>query len=213
MDQPVRVFLADDHTLVRQGIAALIAKEPDIEVVGESGDGLEVLEQVEELRPDVVVLDITMPGLNGLDACRQITRKHKDTAVLVLTMHADEEYIVGALKSGASGYLLKEAAAEQLTQAVRAVSVGELFLGPGIPHNVLQRLADDKDPYGLLTTRERQVLQQIAEGKTNRQVAESLGVSVKTVDTHRTRLMRKLGIHDQTTLVKFAIRKGIVTLA
>lgn len=210
----IRVFLVDDHALLREGIAALLADEADIEIVGQCGDGIQAAQEVEQVKPDVVVLDITLPQLNGLEVCRRICRKLRNTAVLILTMHADEEYIVGALKAGASGYLLKEAASEQLTRAVRAIAGGELFLGSGIPHRVLQRLTEDTDddPYSSLTDRERQVLQLIAEGQTNRQIADKLGVSVKTVDTHRTRLMRKLGIHDQTTLVKFAIRKGIVTV-
>lgn len=214
MSGPIRVFLVDDHTLVRQGIAALVSRDDDIEVVGQTGDGLDAIRQIDDSHPDVVVLDITLPGLNGLDVCRQIVKKNRQARILMLTMHPDEEYIVQALKNGASGYLLKEAAAEQLTEAVRTVAAGQVYLGQGIPQSVLHRLADSSndDPYGLLTPRERQVLQQIAEGKTNRQAAENLGVSVKTVDTHRTRLMRKLGIHDQTSLVKYAIRKGIVRL-
>ncbi len=211
-DDGTSVFLADDHTLVRQGIAALIAQTGDITVVGECGDGLAVVDEVLKTKPDVVVLDLAMPGLNGLDICRQLTRKAKKTAVLVLTMYAEEEFIVRALENGASGYLLKEAAADQLAEAVRTVHRGDLFLGPGVPRTVLSRLAagGNDDPYDKLTPRERQVLQLIAEGKTNRHIAEMLDLSVKTVDTHRAHLMRKLNIHDQTTLVKFAIRRGIV---
>ena len=181
--------------------------------MGQSGDGLQVARQVVDLRPDVAVIDISMPGLNGLDVCREVTRKLEDTAVLILTMHDDEQFIATALDYGASGYLMKEAAAEQFAEAIRTVARGELYLGPGVPRNVLNRLGkNDGDPYETLTTRERQVLQLIAEGKTNRQVAEELKVAVKTVDTHRTRLMRKLNIHDQTSLVKYALRKGIIPL-
>lgn len=215
MNQTIRVYLVDDHTMVRQGLAALVTDQPDMEIVGQCGDGMTAIREARQLKPDVVILDITLPGLNGLDVCRQISRRCKGTSVLVLTMHADEEYVVRSLQNGACGYLLKEAAADQLNQAVRSVAAGELYLGPGISSRVLQRLAEGEqnDPYATLTARERQVLQQIAEGKTNRQVAESLGVSVKTVDTHRTRLMKKLGIHDQTSLVKYALRKGIVRLS
>ncbi len=210
----IDVFLADDHAMVREGLAALAAQDPGICVVGQCGDGLEVVEQVRQKQPNVVVLDITMPGLNGLDICRELTRKLQGVAVLILTMHDDEEFIASALENGASGYLLKEAAAEQLAEAIHRVARGELYLGPGMPKNVLQRVGrDEGDPYKTLTTRERQVLQLIAEGKTNRQVAEDLSLAVKTVDTHRTRLMRKLNIHDQTSLVKFALRKGIVPLS
>jgi len=212
--KPIKLFLADDHTLVREGIAALVERESDLHVVGQCGDGLKVVEEVLRVKPDVVVLDLGMPGLNGIDICRQLARKAKDTAVLVLTMYVDEEFIVRALENGAAGYLMKEAASKELVEAVRAVARGELYLGSGIARSVLARLAagTKEDPYHKLTPRERQVLQLIAEGKTNRAIAEKLGLSVKTVDTHRAHLMRKLGIHDQTTLVKYAIRRGIVSL-
>ncbi len=214
MEKKISLFLADDHTLVRQGIAAIINQGDDMEVVGECGDGLKVTEEVLQTKPDVLILDLTMPGLNGLDICRQLSRKAKGTAILVVTMHADEEFIVRALENGASGYLIKDAAAEQLAEAVRTVARGDLYLGPGVPRAVLGRLTagPDADPYNRLTARERQVLQLIAEGKTNRHIAEMLDLSVKTVDTHRAHLMRKLDIHDQTTLVKYAIRRGIVQM-
>ncbi len=214
MHEKIRVFLADDHTLVREGIAVLIGAAEDMEVVGQCGDGLKVAAEVLRTKPTVVVLDLTMPGMNGLDICRQLQRRAKGVGVLVLTMHTDEEFIVRALENGASGYLVKEAAADQLAEAVRTVARGELYLGPRVPKTVLHRLTagGGEDPYNKLTARERQVLQLIAEGKTNRQVAEVLGLSVKTVDTHRAHLMRKLGIHDQTTLVKYALKRGIVQL-
>ncbi len=209
----ISVFVADDHAMVREALAALVSRNDDIEVVGQCGNGLEILDSVRELAPDVVVLDITMPGMNGLDVCRLIRRKVNRSAVLILTMHDDEEIIASALRNGASGYLLKEAAADQLAEAVRAVARGELYLGAGIPSGVLQRInEDEQDSYDRLTTRERQVLQLIAEGKTNRDIAEVLELAVKTIDTHRAHLMRKLNIHDQTTLVKYALRKGIVPL-
>ncbi len=212
-DKRITVFLADDHVMVREALAAVLATNDDMQVVGQCGDGFQTIEQVRELRPDVVVLDITMPGLNGLEACRLLTRKTHHTAVLILTMHDDEEIIATALKHGAAGYLLKEAAADQLAEAVRAVAKGEVYLGSGIPRGVLSRIhQDDHDSYARLTTRERQVLQLIAEGKTNREIAKDLGLAVKTVDTHRSNLMRKLNIHDQTGLVKYALRKGIVAL-
>ena len=208
----IRVFLADDHAMVREGLAALVASDGQIEIVGQCGDGLKVVAEVVQTRPDVAVVDIGMPGLNGLDICRELTRKVEDTAVLILTMHADEQFVAVALRNGAAGYLRKEAAAEQFAEAIHTVARGELFLGPGISPSVLARLGKgEDDPYNALTTRERQVLHMIAEGKTNRKVAETLDVAVKTIDTHRTRLMRKLNIHDQTSLVKYAIRKGIVS--
>ncbi|MHC4985427.1 MAG: response regulator [Planctomycetota bacterium] len=211
-DNSITIFLADDHAMVREGLAALVGKEPEFHVVGQCGEGLQVVEQVLHLCPDVVILDIMMPGLNGLDVCRELTKKSKGLAVLILSMYEDEQFIARALEYGASGYLLKESAAQQLAEAIRAVSRGELFLGPGIPRTVLEYMSDNQDPYETLTTRERQVLQCVAEGKTNRQIAEQLGLAVKTVDTHRMRLMRKLNIHDQTNLVKFAVRRGLVSL-
>jgi DNA-binding NarL/FixJ family response regulator len=209
----IRIMLADDHAMLREGLAAVVSRDPELSVVGQCGDGLAVLEQVRDIQPDVLVLDITMPGLNGLDLCREITRRQKDTAILILTMHSDEQFAARALENGASGYLVKDAASEQLTQAVRTVARGELYLGPGIPRTIISRLnRDPQDPYDALTLRERQVLQLVAEGKTNRQIAEELSLAVKTIDTHRTRLMRKLGIHDQTALVKYALKRGLVTL-
>ncbi len=209
----VRVFLADDHAMVREALAALLAKNEQFEIVGQCGDGLQVLRAVRQSRPDVVVLDITMPGLNGLDICRDLSRKCKFASVLILSMHDNEQFIARALEHGASGYLLKGAAAAQLAEAVAAVARGDLYLGPGIPRSVLERLSNgEEDPYDRLTSRERQVLQLIAEGRTNRAIADELGLAVKTVDTHRMRLMRKLNIHDQTTLVKFALKKGLVSL-
>ena len=212
VEKRIKLFLADDHTLVRQGIAALISQTGDMQVVGECGDGLKVVEEVLKTKPDVVILDLTMPGLNGLDICRQLARKAKSAAVLVVTMHTEEEFIVRALENGASGYLIKQAAAEQLAEAVRTVARGDLYLGPGVPRGVLSGLTagSGTDPYDRLTPREREVLQLIAEGKTNRSIAKVLELSVKTVDTHRAHLMRKLDIHDQTSLVKYAIRRGIV---
>lgn len=213
-DGTIRIFLADDHVMVCEGLAALVAKDSGIQVVGQCANGLEVVPKVEETRPDVVVLDISMPGLNGLDVCRELTRKMKNVAVLILTMHDDEQFVAIAMEHGASGYLLKESAGEQLAEAVRQVARGELFFGPGISRSAMQKIGHaEAEPYDRLTTRERQVLQSIAEGQTNREIAEQLGLAVKTVDTHRTRLMRKLNIHDQTSLVKFALRKGIVSLS
>jgi len=209
-----RVFLADDHAVVREGLAALVEKTGHFEVVGQCGDGLRVVQQVVDTRPDVVVLDVQMPGLNGVDICRELSRQLPEAAVLILSMHDNEEFIVRALENGAKGYLLKESAGTELAEAMRTVAAGKRYLGPGVPRSVLTRLHQERcDPYERLTTRERQVLQLIAEGRTNRKAAEALGLAVKTVDTHRMRLMRKLNIHDQTTLVKFAVNRGIVQSA
>ncbi len=212
-ERQIGVFLTDDHTVVRQALAEMIAKEPGFKVVGQCGDGLKVVQQVQATKPDVLVLDITMPGLNGLDLCREITRRMRGLGVLILSMHDDEEFVIRALQNGAAGYLTKDADNDQLLNALRTVAQGESYLGPGISRNVLLRIGrHGSDAYEQLTTRERQVLQLIAEGQTNREVADSLGLAVKTVDTHRTRLMGKLDIHDQTALVKYALRKGVIRL-
>jgi len=210
---PITVFLADDHAMVREALAAMLSRDPGITVIGQCGDGLTVVKEIRELRPDVAILDITMPGLNGLDVCSELTRKVKSTAVLILTMHDDEQFVARSLQVGALGYLLKEAAADKLPEAVKQVSRGELYLGPGIPETVKDRVTlGNGDPYDTLTVRERQALQMIAEGLTSRRIAETLDISVKTVETHRTHLMRKLDIHDKAELIKYAIRKGIVPL-
>ncbi len=210
----IRLFLIDDHALVRQGISMLLSQHPGLEVVGEADDGQDVAARVAAAEADVVVRDLALPGAHGLDVCRQIVRTLEGVAVLVLTMHGEEEYVAEALRSGARGYLLKGAPAEQLAQAVRSVAAGQTYLGPGISPEILERIdrRDGDDPYLLLTQRERQVLRLIAQGKSNRRIAQSLRLSVKTVDTHRWRMMRKLNIHDQTSLVKYALRKGLADL-
>jgi len=210
----IRLFLIDDHALVRQGISMLLSQNPGLEVVGEADDGQDVSARIKAADTDVVVLDLALPGPHGLDVCRQIVGELKDVAVLVLTMHGEEEYVAEALRSGAKGYLLKGAPAEQLAQAIRAVAAGQTYLGPGIAPEILQHIdqRDKDDPYLLLTQRERHVLKLIAQGQSNRCIAQNLRLSVKTVDTHRWRMMRKLDIHDQTTLVKYALRKGLAQL-
>ena len=209
----INVLLVDDHAMVREGLAALVADDPGIRIVGQCGDGLKVFEQVARLRPDVAVIDIALPGLNGLEVCRHLSSRAKDTAVLILTMYDDEQFVAKALENGASGYLTKESAGEQLSEAIRTVARGQMYLGPNVSSAVLKRAArDGKDSYETLTTRERQVLHMIAEGKTNSQIAAELDVSIKTVDTHRLRLTRKLDIHDQTGLVRYVLRRGIIPL-
>jgi DNA-binding NarL/FixJ family response regulator len=212
VDEVVRVFLADDHAMVREGIAALVDNSPGFEVAGQCSSGLDVLPMVLATQPEVLVLDITMPGLNGLDICREVTRKVKGTVVLMLTIHDEEQFAARAIQCGASGFLPKDAAAEELIEALQAVSKGGVYFGKGVSSEVLKRLRQGRpDPYDTLTKRECQILRLIAEGKTSRQIAEGLGVALKTVDTHRSRLMQKLNIHDQTALVKYAIRRGIIT--
>lgn len=211
-DGIISVYLADDHAMVRQGFATLAASHEHLEIVGQCGDGLKVVDEVAALRPDVTVLDIAMPGMNGLDICRELSQRVESTAVLILTMHNDDAYIIRALRNGASGFLIKDAASVYFFEAIRMVSQGELYLGPGISPDILKRVARyDGDPYDSLTARERQVFQMVANGKTNPVISKLLGITIKTVDTHRMRLMRKLDIHSQIDLVKFAIRKGIIS--
>lgn len=211
----IRVLLADDHTILRDGIRALLEKEVDMQVIGEAEDGIAAVKLAVQLEPDVVVLDIAMPRLNGLEATRQIRRGLPRTRVLVLTMHDDEEYIRQVLAAGALGYVLKDAAARDLLGAIRAVARGEAVLSPAITRLVIEdylRWGDiqpAKDE-NILTPREREVLQLIAEGYTNKQIAEILCLSVKTIQAHRANLMQKLDLHDRGELIKYAIQKKII---
>jgi two-component system response regulator NreC len=211
----IRVLLADDHTIVRQGLKALLDAEPDIEVVGEAADGWETIQQAEELKPDVVLMDITMPRLNGLEATRRLKRLLPQVKTLVLTVHTNEEYVREILRAGAAGYILKEAAVDELVSAVHAVARGDSFLSPAVSRIVVQDLArgrqwNGETVFDTLTPREREVLQLIGEGHTNQEIAEILAISVKTVETHRAQLRRKLNIHDRAGLIHYAIRKGLV---
>jgi len=212
----IRVLLAEDHTIVRKGLRSLLDGEAGIQVVGEAADGREAVDKVGQLLPDIVLMDIAMPGLNGLEATRQISREFPKVKVLILTMHADEEYILQILQAGAHGYVVKQAAPEELVSAVQAVYRGDLFLSPSISRTVIQeyiRHAEamvGQDSYELLTPREREVLQLIAEGRPPRKIAERLCISVKTVETHRAHLMHKLDAHSTADLTRYAIRKGII---
>ncbi len=213
----IRVLLADDHTIVRQGLKALLDAEPDIEVVGEAADGWEAIQQAEDLKPDVVLMDITMPRLNGLEATRRLKRILPEVRILVLTVHTNEEYVREILRAGAAGYILKEAAVGELVSAVCAVAQGDSFLSPAVSKIVVEDLARGRDWKGetvfdTLTPREREVLQLIGEGHTNQEIAEILAISVKTVETHRAQLRRKLNIHDRAGLIHYAIRKGLVPM-
>jgi len=213
LEDPIRVFFVDDHALFRGGMAALIANDPEFRAVGNSSGGPAVGDEIAESSPDVVVLDVGLQGFNGLDICRSIMRKHPKMAVLMLTMHDDDVLVARALDYGASGYLLKESAPDEFVRALRTVAKHELYLGPGISKDVVKKIGFARDePYESLTPRERQVLQLIVDGKTSRQIAATLDTAVKTVEMHRMHLMKKLDIHDQATLVKYAIRKGLVKL-
>jgi DNA-binding NarL/FixJ family response regulator len=207
---PLRIILADDHLIVRQGLRSILEQEAHT-VLGEAGDGREAIRLAQELRPDVAVLDLAMPLLNGLDAAREIVRVSPQTKTILLTMHTEDPYVMEAMRAGVNGYLLKTQAAQDLVQAVREVSRGAMYLSPGISRTVVEAyLAKSELPPDPLTSREREVLQLIAEGKTTKEVAVILGVSVKTAESHRTRIMGKLEIHETATLVRYAIRRGLI---
>lgn len=212
----VRILLADDHHLVRTGMRALLQSLPDLEVVGETGDGREAVELVRALTPDMVLMDIAMPGLNGLDATARVVSEAPHTRVIILSMHADEEYVRQALRAGAAGYLLKNAAPEELGLAIQAVMRGEIWLSPVISRVVVESYLDPRGdaagPVAQLTQRQREILQLIAEGNTTKQIAATLDVSIKTVETHRAQLMERLAIHDVAGLVRCAIRYGLVRI-
>jgi two-component system response regulator NreC len=209
--------LADDHAILRDGIRALLSDETDLQVVGEAENGRQALEQARALRPDIVIMDIGMPLLSGLEATTQIRRDVPEARVLILTMHQNEEYLARVLAAGASGYVLKDVAGRELVSAIRQVAGGEAFFSPSMTKTLtslyLHSLEAERthDPYDDLTIREREVLQLVAEGFTNHQIAEMLKLSIKTVKTHRLHLMQKLDLHDRTELVKYAFQKGIIT--
>lgn len=213
----IKVLIADDHTILRQGIKALLDNQSGIEVIGEAKDGREALTLIERLLPDVILMDIAMPGLNGLEATRRIKKKFPKIKVLVLTMYTNEEYVFQILNAGANAYLVKETAFQDLISAIKAVYRDEAFMSPSISkkviHRYTQRVRETNDTAcDILTTREREILQLIAEGSSSKKIAEALFISPKTVETHRTHIMDKLNIHNRTDLIKYAIRKGIVDI-
>lgn len=210
-------MLADDHTVVRDGLRLILKQHSDFEVVGEASDGREVLRLAETVEPDVVVMDIAMPNLNGIEAARRIVENCPRTGVVILSMHSDEGYVARSLKAGVRGYLLKDSAEADLTAAIRAVSAGRSFFSPAIrkllQEDFMRQLEDDEveDSYDLLTTREREVLQLAAEGKSNKEVANLLNLSLFTVETHRAHILRKLSLHSVPELILYAVRKGIIS--
>jgi DNA-binding NarL/FixJ family response regulator len=207
----IRVFLADDHTMVRQGFRLILSSQPDIEIVGEAGNGRQAVELAEKLHPDVIVMDVAMPELNGIEATRRLAASSPRSRVLALSMHKDSVYVREILRAGARGYLLKDSIDSDLVNAVRAVARGDGYLSPGVSDAVLSDYRRHvTDPLDLLTSREREVLQLIAEGKTNKEIASSLKLSVYTVDAHRGRIMEKLNLHSTGELVRFAIKRGLV---
>ena len=213
--QVIRVLLADDHTLVRAGFRRLLEGIPGIQVVGEASDGREALEMIEAKRPDMVLMDIGMPGLNGLEVTARVTHDLPGIRVIILSMHSDKEYVLKALRAGASGYLLKDADINQFEMAIKAVAEGETFLSPSISRHVISdyvhRVGSESSPREELTPRQREILQLIAEGRSKQDIAQMLGVSLKTVETHRDQMMERLGIYDVAGLVRYAIRTGVVT--
>jgi len=217
-DAVIRVLLADDHTILRAGVRSLLADETDMRVVGEARDGSEAVEQAGRLEPDVIVMDMVMPRMGGLEATAEIVKRHPDVKILILSMYDDDEYVEQIIQAGASGYVIKRAAAEDLVRAIREVHRGSSFLYPSIAAKLIEayvrrvRSSDDDRSGEPLTARERQVLTLIANGNTNPAIATRLGVSKKTVDSHRSNIMRKLDLHDVTELVKYALRNGLIRL-
>ncbi len=214
------IILADDHRILRQGVKALLEAEPGFRVVGEAADGLEAAQLVERLQPDVLLLDLAMPGLGGLEVTRQVSQRSPRTRVLILSMHDNEAYVVEALRNGAAGYLLKNCSAAELLQAVREVAAGNRYLSPPISERTIEAYiqlvqnAKDTTPdrYETLTAREREVLHLAADGCTNTEIAARLGISPRTAETHRTNMMRKLRLRNQTDLVRYALRRGILQM-
>ena len=215
--QKIRVLVVDDHTIVRDGICALLALAGDIEVVGEAANGNEALEMAKELKPDVVLMDIAMPIMGGLEATRRICKEFPRTRVLVLTQYDDKEYVFPVIEAGASGFISKAAASSELASGIRSIYHGDSFLSPSVTRLLVEDYRHGggragRDPYEQLTDRERDVLKLVAEGYTTQQIANMLVISPKTAEGHRTNLMAKLGIHNTAELVKYAIRKGIITI-
>lgn len=213
----VRIVLADDHTIMRHGLRLVLERQPDFAVIGEANNGREAIDIVVRENPDVAVMDIAMPLLNGIEAAKRIAEERIKTAVVILSMHSDESYILKALRAGARGYLLKDSAEIDLIQAIRAVSAGKAFFSPAVS----SVLADDylrqiqqqgvEDPYELLTARERELLQLIVELKSTKDIAGLLGISPRTIDTHRGNLMQKLNVHSIPELILYAMRKGLIS--
>ncbi len=212
----IRIILADDHAVMRRGLRLVLEQQKDFEIVGEASDGRQAVELAEKLKPDVAVLDITMPNLNGIEAARQITAKQTGVAIVILSMHADESFVLRALKAGARGYLLKESPESDFLNAIRLVSEGKSFFSPTVSRMLVEdyvRQLQDReleDSYDLLTSREREVLQLVAEGKSNKDIAAALHLSLYTVETHRANLLEKLNLHTVPELIIYAVRKGVI---
>jgi DNA-binding NarL/FixJ family response regulator len=214
---PISIVLADDHALVRQGIRALLAEIPEFRVVGEVGDGVEAMRLIDRLRPAVLVADVTMPGLGGLEVARRVRQQSPQTRVIILSMHADEAYVLEALRHGAAGYVLKGSQAADLIEAIREVTAGRPYLTPPLTRYVVEAYVEKAkggslDIYDALTNREREVLHLAAEGYSNTEISARLSISPRTVEAHRGHLMQKLGLRTQTDLVRYALRRGILSM-
>lgn len=218
MSEAIRLLLADDHAVVRSGLRLLLEAQPDLAIVGEAENGEEAIRRTAELRPDVVLMDIEMPGMNGIEAARRIKAQSPRTSVLALTMYEDDQYFFEMLRAGASGYVPKRAAPDELASAIRAVSRGEVFIHPSLAGRLVQDYLQRRDvevqeqATGDLTPREQEVLTLIAQGLSNNEIADQLVISAKTVDRHRENIMRKLNLHNRVDLVKYALRKGLIDL-
>ena len=216
-NRPIRIILADDHQIVRQGLRILLEAEPDMEIIAEADNGRKVLKQAQELLPDIIIMDLSMPELNGIEATRQILSGAPEVKVIALSMHSDSLFVLNMIKSGASGYLLKDCALEELVKAIRAVVDDKTYLSPGVSDIVIRDFVTgwqttNSSAFSVLSPREREVLQLMAEGRTTNQIADGLCVSVKTVEAHRKQVMTKLGIHSVAELTKYAIRQGLTSL-
>ena len=213
----IKILLCDDHQILRQGLRALLDRNPDIEVIGEAEDGWSVLRMAEELSPDVIVMDVSMPNMNGIEATRQIVTRDPNIKVIALSVYSDKKFIFGMMKAGASGYLVKDCVFDELIEAIRTVSINRTYLSPSICDIVIKdcisRLQKDElSVSSILTTREREVLQLIAEGKTTKEIASLLNLSVKTIETHRQQTMIRLNIRTVAKLTKYAVREGLTSL-
>jgi two-component system response regulator NreC len=211
----IKIILADDHQVVRKGLKALLSAEQDFSIIGEAGDGLETVKLVEQLQPDILILDLMMSGINGLEVTRQLNKKCPKTGIVILSMHSNEAYVLEALRSGAKAYILKESPPEELVRAIHDVAAGRRYLSSPLSDRAIEAYTQRTevkpiDPYDQLTTREREILQLTAQGSTNNEIGSRLFISPRTVETHRTNLMRKLDLHSHTQLIQFAIQHGII---
>ncbi|MCB2199805.1 response regulator transcription factor [bacterium] len=213
----LRLFLADDHRLFRDALRPMLDRHPELEVIGEASDGLQALQTIREMKPDIALLDISMPGMNGIEITRQVVAQCPDTSVIILSMHADRRFVIESLKAGARAYVLKESSIEELFDAIQSIRSNRIYLSPVLSDLMLREYIDSMDApttsaYEVLSGREREVLQLLAEGRSTRESAEKLHLSVKTVETHRAQIKSKLGMQSIAELTRFAIREGIITL-